>query len=84
MHESSRSGGIDSIFSVLTDLKYMILPKKSVAADSASVDAYIVKSPKNVQYLLKEIRATISEVVPGALGPDSESGALSILLTSAI
>lgn len=42
----------------------MILTKKSVKADSKSVEAYIAKCPTDVQRKLKEIRAAIKQVAP--------------------
>ncbi len=42
------------------------MTKKLVTADSASVDTYIAKCPKNVQSKLKEIREAIKQVAPDA------------------
>ncbi|MDG6905561.1 MAG: DUF1801 domain-containing protein [Nitrososphaerota archaeon] len=42
------------------------MTKKLVTADSASVDTYIAKCPKNVQSKLEEIRAAIKQVAPDA------------------
>ena len=39
---------------------------RSQTAKSDSIDAYIAKSPKAVQAMLKELRATIREAAPGA------------------
>jgi uncharacterized protein YdhG (YjbR/CyaY superfamily) len=43
-----------------------IMKDRLHTAESNGVDAYIVKCPTNVQAKLKEIRAAIKEVAPGA------------------
>ncbi|MCL4518234.1 MAG: DUF1801 domain-containing protein [Thaumarchaeota archaeon] len=42
------------------------MTKKLVTADSARVDTYIAKCPKNVQANLKDIRAAIRKAAPDA------------------
>ncbi len=43
-----------------------MVKKISHASDSASVDAYIAKCPKDVQERLREIRSAIRQVAPDA------------------